>query len=110
MSEVIHLMLEHWIYLIPIAAVGYLLWNRRSTSAADAKAMLQKGALILDVQHQGRVQGRGSSESHQHTPGRIGERLPETGFLQAHPHLLRFGQPQRPGRLHPEAEGIQGRT
>ena len=49
MSEVIRLMLEHWIYLIPIAAVGYLLWSRRSASAADAKAMLQRGALILDV-------------------------------------------------------------
>ncbi len=42
-------MLEHWIYLIPIAAVGYLLWSRRSASTADVKALLEKGAQVVDV-------------------------------------------------------------
>lgn len=42
-------MMEHWIYLIPLAAVGYFLWSRRSASAADVKAMLSRGAQIVDV-------------------------------------------------------------
>jgi rhodanese-related sulfurtransferase len=42
-------MLEHWIYLIPIAAVGYLLWSRRSASTADVKVLLEKGAQVVDV-------------------------------------------------------------
>ena len=42
-------MLENWIYLIPIAAIGYLLWSRRSASAADVKAALARGAQIVDV-------------------------------------------------------------
>ena len=42
-------MMEHWIYLIPIAAVGYLLWSKRSASASDVKALLAKGAQIVDV-------------------------------------------------------------
>lgn len=40
---------EHWIYLIPIAAVGYLLWSRRSASAGEVKALLSRGAQIVDV-------------------------------------------------------------
>jgi phage shock protein E len=42
-------MREHWIYLIPILAVAYLLWSRRSASSRDIKAMLEKGAQIVDV-------------------------------------------------------------
>ena len=42
-------MSEHWIYLIPIAAVVYFLWSRRSASTADVKALLAKGAQIVDV-------------------------------------------------------------
>ncbi len=42
-------MLQYLIYLIPIAAVGYLLWSRRSAPAADVKAMLARGAQIVDV-------------------------------------------------------------
>jgi len=41
--------LEHWIYLIPLAAVGFLLWTRRSASATDVKAMLSRGAQVVDV-------------------------------------------------------------
>jgi len=43
------MLLEHWIYLIPIAAVGYLLWSRRSASTGDVKAMLTRGAQVVDV-------------------------------------------------------------
>jgi len=42
-------MAEYWIYLIPVAAVGYLLWSRRSASTADVKALLERGAQIVDV-------------------------------------------------------------
>jgi rhodanese-related sulfurtransferase len=41
--------LEHWIYLIPLAAVAFLLWSRRSASVSDVKAMLEKGAQVVDV-------------------------------------------------------------
>jgi phage shock protein E len=42
-------MMEHWIYLIPIAALGYLWWSRRSVSTGDVKAMLERGAQVVDV-------------------------------------------------------------
>ncbi|WP_243304545.1 rhodanese-like domain-containing protein [Geothrix oryzisoli] len=42
-------MAEYWIYLIPVAAIGYLLWSRRSASTADVKALLERGAQIVDV-------------------------------------------------------------
>ena len=42
-------MMEHWIYLIPIAALGYLWWSRRSVSAGDVKAMLERVAQVVDV-------------------------------------------------------------
>jgi len=45
-------MLEHWIYLIPLAAVGYLLWSRRSAPVGDLKAMLARGGQIVDVRTQ----------------------------------------------------------
>ena len=45
----LHALIEHWIYILPIAAVGYLLWRRRSASAGDLKAMLERGAQIVDV-------------------------------------------------------------
>lgn len=41
--------MEHWIYLLPIAAVGYLLWSRRAASAADVQSLLARGAQIVDV-------------------------------------------------------------
>ena len=40
---------EYWIYLIPIAVIGYLLWSRRSASAADLRAMLDRKAQVVDV-------------------------------------------------------------
>jgi phage shock protein E len=40
---------EHWIYLIPLVAVGYLWWSRRSASTTDVKGMLERNAQILDV-------------------------------------------------------------
>jgi rhodanese-related sulfurtransferase len=38
-----------WIYLVPVAALGYLLWSRHSAPAADLKGMLDLGAQIVDV-------------------------------------------------------------
>jgi rhodanese-related sulfurtransferase len=43
------MILKYLIYLIPIAAVAYLLWSRRSASRTDVKAMLDQGAVIVDV-------------------------------------------------------------
>jgi rhodanese-related sulfurtransferase len=42
-------MLEHWIYLIPLAALGWFFWSRRAASATDVRALLGRGAQILDV-------------------------------------------------------------
>lgn len=50
-------LLEHWIYLIPIAAVGYLLWSRRSASTTDVKGLLERGAQIVDVRSKGEFKG-----------------------------------------------------
>ena len=41
--------LKYWIYLIPLAAVAYLLWSRRSAPAGNLKAMLDRNAQVLDV-------------------------------------------------------------
>jgi len=38
-----------WIYLLPVAAIGYVLWSKRSASTADVKALLARGAQIVDV-------------------------------------------------------------
>lgn len=38
-----------WIYLLPVAAIGYLLWSKRSASTSDVKALLERGAQIVDV-------------------------------------------------------------
>jgi len=38
-----------WVYLLPAAAIGYLLWRKRSASASDVKGMLSRGAQIVDV-------------------------------------------------------------
>ena len=42
-------MMRYWIYLIPIAVIGYLLWSRRSASATDLRALLDRSAQIVDV-------------------------------------------------------------
>jgi rhodanese-related sulfurtransferase len=46
-------MLDYWIYLIPIAAIGYLIWSRRTASAGDIKAYIEKGAQFVDVRTRG---------------------------------------------------------
>ena len=38
-----------WVYLLPVGAIGYLLWSKRSASSADVKALLERGAQIVDV-------------------------------------------------------------
>jgi len=53
-------MLRYLVYFIPIAAVIYLLWSRRSSSSTDLKAMLERGAQIVDV----RTKAEFSSGSH----------------------------------------------
>ena len=50
-------MVEYWIYLIPIAAVGYVLWSRRSAPVGDLKAMLARGGQIVDVRTKGEFKG-----------------------------------------------------
>ena len=52
-------MVEYWIYLIPVAAIGYLLWSRRSASSADIKAMLAQGAQIVDVRSRNEYRAAG---------------------------------------------------
>jgi len=42
-------MLQYWNSRTPVPAIGYLLWSRRSASVADVKAMLARGAQIVDV-------------------------------------------------------------
>lgn len=42
-------MLRYLIYLIPLAVMAYLLCSRRSAPAGDMKAMLDRGAQIVDV-------------------------------------------------------------
>ncbi|MBI1753463.1 MAG: rhodanese-like domain-containing protein [Acidobacteria bacterium] len=47
--SILHALSEYWIYLLPLGAVGYLLWSRRSASPSDVKALLERGAQIVDV-------------------------------------------------------------
>ena len=52
-------MTDYWIYLLPVAALGWLLWNRRSASASDVKGLLDRKAQILDVRTQAEFRGAG---------------------------------------------------
>jgi len=45
----LHALSENWIYLLPVGALAYLWWTRRSASPSDARAMLERGAQIVDV-------------------------------------------------------------
>ena len=56
-------MAEHWIYLVPIVAVAYFLWSRRSTSSSDVKTMLTKGAQIVDVRTKAEFKAAAHSKS-----------------------------------------------
>jgi rhodanese-related sulfurtransferase len=46
-------MSQYWIYLLPIAAIAYVLWSRRSAPVGDLKAMVARGAQIVDVRSGG---------------------------------------------------------
>lgn len=48
-----------WIYLLPVGVIGYLLWSKRSASAADVKALLERGAQIVDVRTKGEFKAAG---------------------------------------------------
>ncbi|MFN7957182.1 MAG: rhodanese-like domain-containing protein [Holophagaceae bacterium] len=50
-------MAEHWIYLIPLAALAWFFWSRRSASTADVKALLNRGAQIVDVRTKAEFKG-----------------------------------------------------
>lgn len=50
-------MLDNWIYLIPLAAVAYLWWSRRSASEADVRSLLDRGAQVLDVRSRAEFKG-----------------------------------------------------
>lgn len=45
----LHALSEYWIYALPPVALAYLWWSRRSASVADVKALLERGAQIVDV-------------------------------------------------------------
>lgn len=49
-----------WLFLLPLVMIGYVLWSRRSASAADVKALLAEGAQIVDV----RTTAEFSAQSH----------------------------------------------
>ena len=51
-------MVKYLIYLIPMAAIGYLLWSRRSSSTGDLQALLLRGAQIVDVRTRAEFQSR----------------------------------------------------
>jgi rhodanese-related sulfurtransferase len=53
-------MVKYLIYLIPLAALAYLFWSRRSSSTGDLQALLARGAQIVDV----RTQAEFLSHSH----------------------------------------------
>ena len=53
-------MLKYLIYLLPLAALGYLLWSRRSAPTMGLKAMLERGAQVVDVRT------RAEFQSHAH--------------------------------------------
>jgi rhodanese-related sulfurtransferase len=53
-------MLKYLIYLLPLAALGYLLWSRRSAPTLGLKAMLEQGAQVVDVRT------RAEFQSHAH--------------------------------------------
>lgn len=52
-------MADFWTYLIPVAFLGYLLWRRRSAQGPDAKALLARGAQIVDVRTAAEFRGNG---------------------------------------------------
>ncbi len=51
-------MLKYLVYLVPLAALGYLLWSRRSAPAVDLKALLAQGAQVVDVRTRAEFQSQ----------------------------------------------------
>ena len=51
-------MVKYLIYLIPLAAIGYLLWSRRASSTGDLQTLLVRGAQIVDVRTRAEFQSR----------------------------------------------------
>ena len=50
-------MLRYLIYLVPLAAIGYLLWSRRSASASDLQALFDRKPQVLDVRTKAEFRG-----------------------------------------------------
>lgn len=73
----LHALSEYWIYLLPLAALGYFWWSRRSASPADVKALLERGATIVDVRTRGEFQAaahpRATNIPLDQLQGRLGE-------------------------------------
>jgi rhodanese-related sulfurtransferase len=70
-------MLNYLIYLIPLAAVAYLLWSRRSSSALDVKASLERGAQIVDVRTQAEFKSNAHSKAKNIPLDQLAARLKE---------------------------------
>ena len=59
-------MSQYWIYLLPVAAIAYVLWSRRSAPVGDLKAMLARGGQIVDVRSGGEFSWSPASRSWTH--------------------------------------------
>jgi len=70
-------LVEYWIYLIPLAAVGYLFWSRRSASVTDVKTLLERDAQIVDVRSQGEFAGAAHPRALNIPLDQLGSRLKE---------------------------------
>ncbi|MEI6471873.1 MAG: rhodanese-like domain-containing protein [Holophagaceae bacterium] len=50
-------MLRYLIYIIPLVAIGYLLWSRRSASATDLQALFDRKPQVVDVRTKAEFRG-----------------------------------------------------
>lgn len=51
-------MVKYLVYLIPLAAMGYVLWSRRASPTDDLQALLLRGAQIVDVRTRAEFQSK----------------------------------------------------
>jgi rhodanese-related sulfurtransferase len=67
--------MQHWIYFIPLLAIAYLFWSRRSASATDLQALLAKGAQIVDVRTKAEFQSQSHPRSKNIPLDQLGDKL-----------------------------------